>query len=501
MITKVHLEATTAILSQPRSERRKARATMSETDSNQSQRRSLDPDAETMRRLGYELVDRVVAHLDTLSDQRVARRGTGAEFARLVDEPLPEEAAGIQTSLDFFFRRVVPDMTRVNHPRFHAYIPCPSSFAGAVGEMLAAGTNPFVGSWLGGATLSALEVTVLRWICEMLGYPPDAAGILTSGGSMANLIALASARAEHDADLLRNGIIYTSTEGHASVHKAALLLGFPDNALRTIRVDDRLRMKATELSQAIARDRAAGKRPFVVVANGGTTNTGAIDPLAEIAEVCQRSKLWFHVDAAYGGFAAITPTGRQMLAGMERADSLTLDPHKWLYCPMGIGCILVRRQASLKRAFATAGHYLKDIPVEEVNFFERGPELSRPARVLAVWMVIRSSGRDALAHQITEDIRLAQLAADLLRECDRFDVIEPELSVVAFRHRRRADEPEANRAARDSALIEATLADGELMLSSTLLGGMSALRLVVMNHRTTEADIHRSVARIRQLAT
>ena len=363
--------------------------------------------------------------------------------------------------------------------------------------MLAAGTNPFVGSWLGGATLSALEVTVLRWISEMLGYPSDAAGILTSGGSMANLIALASARAKHNPHVLRNGRIYVSAEGHASVNKAAFILGFPAEAIRTIGVDDCFRMKTGELNHAIANDRAAGQRPFIVVANGGTTNTGAIDPLPEIAEICQRSKLWFHVDAAYGGFAAISADGRRLLAGMELADSLTLDPHKWLYCPVGIGCVLVREQASLEHAFATEGDYLKDIPQDEVNFFERGPELSRPARVLAVWMVIRSHGREALAHQIVEDIRLARLAAALLQEEDQFEVLEPELSVVAFRHRPRDGELEADRALRDTALFEATLADGELLLSSTVLGGINTLRLVVLNHRTTETDIHRSVARIR----
>ena len=473
---------------------------MSETDSNPIQRPSLDPDAESMRRLGYGVIDRIISHLTTLSDQRVARRGTGAELAQLVDEPLPDSAAGIGNSVEFFFDRVVPEMTRVNHPRFHAYIPCPSSFAGAVGEMLAAGTNPFVGSWLGGATLSALEVTVLRWVCEMLGYPDSAAGILTSGGSMANLIALASARDEHDGDLLRDGTIYVSAEGHASVTKAAFILGFPEEAIRTIGVDERFRMDTGELNEAIATDRSAGKRPFLVVANGGTTNTGAIDPLPDIAALCRRSKLWFHVDAAYGGFAAISEAGRSLLAGMEQADSLTLDPHKWLYCPMGIGCVLVRDRTSLERAFATEGHYLKDIPPEEVNFYERGPELSRPARVLAVWMVIRSLGREALAGQIAADIRLARRAATLLEEDERFELVTSDLSVVAFRHRRRDGEPESDRSARDASLMESTLADGELMLSSTMLNGISTLRLVVMNHRTTEEEIRRTVSRIRQLA-
>jgi len=473
----------------------------SEPNKSESQRQPLDPDAEAMRCLGYELIDRIVEHLVTLPDQRVGRRGTGAEFAMLVDEPLPLEGAGLKSSIEFFFERVVPDMTRVNHPRFHGYIPCPSSFAGAVGEILAAGTNPFVGSWLGGATFSALEVTVLRWISEMLGYPEDSTGILTSGGSMANLIAIAAARAEHDSELMQAGTIYVSAEGHASVNKAVSILGFGTDAIRTIGVDRHFRMKSDELEQAIKIDRAAGKVPFIVVANGGTTNTGAIDPLPEIAELCRRSKLWFHIDAAYGGFAAITKDGRRLLAGMNLADSVTLDPHKWLYCPMGTGCVLVRQQASLKRAFATEGHYLKDIPPDEVNFFDHGPELSRPARVLGVWMVLRSHGREALAHQIDEDIRLAQLAATLLGENDRFEVLEPSLSIVAFRHRPREGELETSRAARDTALIEATLADGEIMISSTLLGGVSTLRLVVMNHRTTEDEVRRSVSRIRHLAT
>ena len=465
------------------------------------QRRPLDPDAEAMRRLGYELIDRIVDHETSLSDQRVARRGTGDEFSRLVDEALPETPKGIANSIEFFFERVVPEMTRVNHPRFHAYIPCPSSFAGAIGEMLAAGTNPFVGSWLGGATVAALEVTVLRWICEMLGYPSEAAGILTSGGSMANLIGLAAARAEHDSELLRDGVIYVSDEGHASVTKAASLLGFTSDSIRIIGVDGDFRMDCDELRRNIVEDRSAGKRPFVVVANAGTTNTGAIDPLTEIADICRQTGLWFHVDAAYGGFAAISSNGNQLLAGMDRANSVTLDPHKWLYCPIGTGCILIREQATLNRAFATDGHYLKDIPLDEVNFFDRGPELSRPARVLAVWMVLRSHGVDELAHQINEDLRLAQLAATLLKEDNRFEVLEPQLSIVAFRHRPVESESEMDRAARDSALVEATLADGELMISSTLLNGVNTLRLVVMNHRTGEDDIIRSVKRIRHFAS
>lgn len=478
-----------------------------------SRRPSIDPDPETMRALGYEAVDRIVDHLRTLGGQRVARRGTGADFAALVEEPLPTAGLGAADSMRFLFERVVPGMTRVNHPRFHAYIPAPSSFTAALGEILAAGLNPFVGTWLGGATVSALELVVLRWIAELVGYPSGGAGLLTSGGSIANLAALAAARAHALGSADSGGpgrapsfdwaraALFVSAEGHGSMTKAAAVLGFPRDAVTTIPVDGARRMDVSALAAAVAESERDGRQPLAVCANAGTTNTGAVDPLEAIADFCGARRLWFHVDGAYGGFAAMTASGRRLLAGLERADSLTLDPHKWLYCPMGVGCVLVKERAALEGAFRAHGDYLKDLPADEVNFLDRGPELSRPARVFSVWMLLRAVGRDAVAAAIEEDLRLAKVAAVLLAEDARFEVLgDPELSVVAFRLRARAGESEAARAARDSALMEATLESGELMLSTTKVGGRSALRLVVMNHRTTEDDVRRTVRVIRETA-
>jgi glutamate/tyrosine decarboxylase-like PLP-dependent enzyme len=255
------------------------------------------------------------------------------------------------------------------------------------------------------------------------------------------------------------------------------------------------------LADAIAADRRAGAAPLLVSANAGTTNTGSIDPLPAIADLCADQRLWFHVDAAYGGFAALCDEGRRKLAGMERADSLTLDPHKWLYAPMGTGCVLVRDRAALETAFRVSGDYLKDIPRDEVNFFDRGPEMSRPGRVLAVWMLLRSVGLDALAEQVEWDLRLARLAEALLAQAPELEIVCPtELTVVTFRSRARSGESEAARSARDTAIMETTLASGELMLSSTDLDGRSALRLVVLNHRTTEDDVRRSVEAIARAA-
>jgi glutamate/tyrosine decarboxylase-like PLP-dependent enzyme len=464
-------------------------------------RKSLDPDAEEMVRLGRMAADGVSRYLAGLGQMAVSRPGPAAELVPLVDEPLPEEGRGIEDGLRFFFERVVPRMTRVNHPRFHAYIPCPSSFAGTIGEILAAGTNPFVGSWLGGATVSALELTVLRWIAELVGYPADAGGILTSGGSGANLVALAAAREHAGRDTLQRGRLYVSEQGHASMDKAARLLGYPESAVRVVPVDDTLRMRVDALERIVDEDARAGLMPFFACANAGTVNTGSIDPLSGIAGVCARRGLWFHVDGAYGGFAALCAEGRRKLTGMERADSLTLDPHKWLFAPMGTGCALVRDGRRLHAAFASHGAYLRDLPPGEVNFLDRGPELSRPGRAIAVWMVIRAHGSRELARQIEADLTLAKEAARLLVLDPRFElVVPPELSIVAFRHRRRPGEDEEARALRDLRLMEATLRDGALMLSTTTVGGRTALRLVVMNHRTTEEDVRRSVAKIRERA-
>jgi glutamate/tyrosine decarboxylase-like PLP-dependent enzyme len=468
-------------------------------------RAPLDPDREEMRRLGYEAIDRIVEHLSTLTDQRVAAPGSGSEFAALVDEALPIEGKGASDSMRFLFERVVPRMTRVNHPRFHAYIPAPSSFTAALGEILAAGINPFVGTWLGGATVSALELTVVRWIAELVGYPSDGGGILTSGGSVANLSALAAARARAEASGdfdLRRSRIYVSEEGHGSMEKAAAILGFPVESICRINVNAELRLDPQDLEKAFALDRARGELPFFVAANAGSTNTGTVDRLEEIGRACREHQVWFHVDGAYGGFAAMTPEGRRLLRGVERADSLTLDPHKWLYCPMGVGCILVRDRALLARAFRAHGDYLKDLPQHEVNFLDFGPELSRPARVFSVWMILRAVGSRAIAEQISEDIRLAAVAANLLREDPRIEIVrEPELSVVAFRLRARNGEDEGARARRDAVLMERTLASGEMMLSTTYVQGRNCLRLTVMNHRTREEDVRRSVRVIRELAT
>ena len=445
-----------------------------------------------MRELAHACLDLILDDIENLPDKPVIAWQDQASLVDELAEPLPRKPLGGHETLETFATRVLPKMTRVNHPRFHGFIPVPGSFYGFLGLLLSAGTNPFVGSWLGGASIAALEVIALRWLAEAVNYPSDA-GLLTSGGSMANLVGLAAARARLSEDDRKRAVVYFTDQGHTSAQKAALTLGFHEGSLVTLATDDSYRLRPEILALQIREDSKQGLIPLALCANAGTTNSGAVDPLDDLANVCQDHDVWLHVDAAYGGFVALLPEGRQLLAGLDRADSLTLDPHKWLYAPMGVGCLLTKHQNLLGQAFHTDGDYLKQVSREQVNFFDRGPELSRPGRALAVWFLLRAAGVDQIAAEIREDLRLAALAAERLESSELFELLAPvELSVVCFRMRLGDGAKDANRAAATLELYEALLSQGQVLLSTTELHGVTALRLVVVGHRTTEEELDRT---------
>jgi glutamate/tyrosine decarboxylase-like PLP-dependent enzyme len=458
----------------------------------QPPRSRLDPDPEAMRRIGRAAVAMNHAHIERLPRAPVSPRYTSAELYAVVYEPLPLAGAGIEASLERFFDHLLPRCTLVNHPRFFAYIPGPGSWAGAVAEFAAAATNLFVGTWLGGAAMAQLEVQVLDWLRQALGLRAGVSGVLTSGGSVANLSALAAAAERAPAERGR-AVVYIGDETHYSMAKAARVLGFGPDQVRRLPVGDDLRLSPAALAEAVAADRRAGRRPLFLCANAGSTTTGTIDPLDELADLCEREGLWLHVDAAYGGAAAMVPELRPPFAGLERADSVTLDPHKWLYCPFELGCVLTPHVDALRAAFTGDAEYMQDVPRSEVNFFERGPELSRGNRALKLWLLLRACGLEAIRAAVAEDVRLCRLACDLLRRDARFEVVtEPRLSVFTFA-------PRAGEAA-GQALLERILRDGFLMLSSSRVRGRYVLRFCVANHRTQEDDVRAAVERVRELA-
>jgi aromatic-L-amino-acid decarboxylase len=431
---------------------------------------SLPP--EEMRRLGYRVVDRIVDHLDELGELPPVRVGDAGTLRAALGGPPPEAAGDPDAALDALFEQVLPFVQLPDHPRFFARIGSPSNYVSVLGDFLASGYNVFTGSWTGGSGPAMVELVVLDWLRAICGMPETTEGVLVTGGSVASLVALAAARTAHGP-----GVVYVSPEGHTSVTRAARLLALETRELPALTAD--------AVRAAAAQDRA----PIAVAATAGTTSTGAVDPLHELADVCAELGLWLHVDGAYGAPAVLTETGRSALAGLDRADSLVLDPHKWLFQPYEIGCALVRDGTLLERTFALSGVYLRDTLGGEVNFRDRSVQLTRGGRALKLWLSLRVFGLAAFRDAIAHGIALAEHAEARLRERPGWEVVSPaQLAVVCFR--REGDD------ARQTQVAEAMVADGYAVPSTTEIEGRVALRMCTINPRTTFDEIEVSIERM-----
>jgi aromatic-L-amino-acid/L-tryptophan decarboxylase len=451
---------------------------------------------ERMRELGHAVVDLLVDRWRDMAAQPVWQPGSPARLEAALAGPAPETPGDFALALDRLITDVLPHGARIDHPRFMAFVPGVPTWPGVLGDLLAAGTNVFQGTWLASAGVSALELVVIDWFRDWLGCSATTSGLLVSGGSVANLTAIACARLDRFEGHDSSAVIYASTEVHSSVLRAARILGFGPDRIRHIAVDDGQRLALGSLDAAISADRAAGLTPFLVVATAGTTSTGAIDPLHETAELCRMHGAWLHVDAAYGGFAALTHRGRAALSGIELADSIALDPHKWLYQPFEAGCLLVRDATALDRAFHVLPAYLQDTALDDggaVNFANRGIQLTRSARVLKIWLSVQTFGLHAFREAIDRCIDLALHAERRIRDHPALEVLSPaRLGIVCFRIR--ADEERVD--AINRAALDALLNSGAGMISSTRVNGVFALRLCVLNYRTRAADVDAVIAAI-----
>jgi aromatic-L-amino-acid/L-tryptophan decarboxylase len=459
-----------------------------------------DTDPEAMRRLGNDVLERIIAHLSGLDAEPAWKVITRAEGEALLREPPPERGTPLEQLLPVLCDRVLDHRARIHHPRFFAFIPIAPTFPSVLGDVLAAGFNPFVGTWLGGSGPSMLELVVLDWFREMLGLPEGTGGLLTSGGSSATLMAFVAARHERLDDVVAGAALYASTETHSAIDRAAWITGFPRTALRKIPVDGGGRIDTDRLRAAIRDDRARGERPFMVVGNAGATSTGAVDPLSLIADIAAEENLWFHVDAAYGGFAALTARGRALLAGLDRADSWVLDPHKWLYQGLECGSVLLKRPDALRNAFSVRPDYLQDIDrgQEEINFADHGLQLTRSGRAFKVWLSLKTFGLEPFRRAIDHCLDLAELAERHIRDHASLELLSPaHLGVVAFRVRPRGtlDSDTLNRE-----ILERLNRSGYAFLSSTRSNGAYALRLCILSHRTRAADVTGVLTRLIELA-
>ncbi len=448
---------------------------------------SLELSPPEMERLVRLAMDRIVPHVDSLPAQRAADTDGAAALSRtLIERDPPETGTPAAELFDLLFDQAIPRSFNAASPGYLAYIPGGGLFQSAVADLVAAAANRYTGVFAAAPLLVQLETNVVRWFARLAGLPDGAGGFLTSGGSLANFSAIVAARRDRLPEEFLSGVLYVSDQTHHCVAKAAGLAGFPARRVREIPSDDSFRIRLDRLEEAVAEDREKGLSPFLVVGSAGTTNTGAVDDLEALAALCTRERLWFHVDAAYGGFFLLTERGRRTMAGIERADSIVLDPHKGLFLPYGTGCLLVRDAATLRRAHGSGGEYLPGMQCDPdlVDFCEISPELSRPYRGLAAWLPLKLHGLGPFRRNLDEKLGLASYAAGALaRRPDVEIVAPPALSLFAFRFSS-PGEGERALAARNRRILDAVNARGRVHLTATTTKGKTLLRICVLSFRT-----------------
>ncbi len=465
-----------------------------------------------LRRAARSAADLAAEHLAGVAGGPVWRPVPEGDRTWLTRQPLPAGGRPLADLLDEVRDRILPYPMGNGHPRFFGWVNSPPSPAGVLVAPLAAAMNP---SCAGGEHSGVLlERTAVRWLAELAGFPHrPGAGLLTSGASMATVVALATARQrafrDEGHDVRETGLygqrplaLYASAEAHSCLRKAAELLGLGTRYLRTVPVDAAFRMDTGELRRMVRADRRAGVRPFLVAASAGTVNTGAVDPLDDIAAIAREHGLWFHIDGAYGALGVLAEDAAPHYAGLARADSLALDPHKWLGVPVDAGCVLFREPAGPRDAFSLVPPYLRDEDADELGWFsEYGTEQTRPFRALRVWATIAHLGRDGIVRLVQHTTGLARTLAELIEASDDFELLAPVVtSITAFRHR-----PPTLDADHAEALNEAIPAvvrrRGRAFLTGTRLSGTAALRTCVLHPGTTEDDLTVLLDEIRAAAS
>lgn len=459
---------------------------------------TLEFSAEKMRGFGYQVIDLLVDHFTAIHEEPIGRKASRSELEPLLGGSIPEHPTDPQQLLRPLKDQLFANMLHVDHPRFFAFVPSPNNFVSVMADALAAGFNVFTGTWFAGSAAAQVELTVIEWLREICGLPQEAGGLLVSGGSMANLTGLAVARHVQLEDELESAVAYISDQCHSSVARALRVLGLPAARVRLVEATDEYRMPIDSLRARIGADRSAGLRPFCVVANAGSTNTGAVDHLRQVADLCRAEDMWFHVDGAYGAPAILTNKGEALLDGLDLADSLSLDPHKWLFQSFETGCVLVRDRSLLLRTFQVMPEYLRDTHgiSEEVNFGNYGVQLTRSFRALKLWLSLRAFGLVNFRKAIARGIELAEIAERELRGSTDWEIVtSATLAVVTFRYVAPGLPPEEIDHLQGG-IVEAMLADGYAIATSTVLNGRPVLRFCMINPRTSDDEVRETIRRM-----
>ena len=463
-------------------------------------------DAQTFRSLGHRLVDQLAAFLESVPNRPVTHNESPSQVrdALGLTGPLPETGADPAVLLEQTARLLFDHSLLNGHPRFFGYITAPPAPIGILGDFLASAVNANVGAWMLSPAATEVEGQTVRWIASLIGYPEDCGGLLVSGGNMANMVCFLAARAaKGGAGLREQGVgangtrlcTYASAETHTWIQKAADISGLGTASVRWIPTDSSLRMDVAALRRQIDADRAAGHTPAIVVGTAGSVSTGAVDSLREIASLCQQEGLWFHVDGAYGGFAAAVPEAPDDLRGLTLADSVAVDPHKWLYAPLEAGCALVRDADALRAAFAYHPPYYH-FEERATNYVDYGPQNSRGFRALKVWLALKQVGAGGYRQMIGDDIRLSQAMADAVRRHAELEFVTQSLSITTFRFvpadiRSSVGKPDTETYldVLNRELLDRLQRGGEAFVSNAVIGGRYVLRACIVNFHTTRADV------------
>ena len=464
-------------------------------------------DAATFRKVGHRLVDQIAEFLEALPLGPVTKNESPSVVRDAFDltAPLPESGMDPGTLLEHTAQQLFAHSLFNGHPRFFGYITSPPAPIGILGDFLAAAVNPNVGAWILSPAATEIESQTVRWIAELIGYPVNCGGLLVSGGNMANFVCFLAARAAKArwsvreqgvcGDSGRRLRVYGSVETHTWIQKAADLGGLGSTSIRWIATDRKLRMDIAELRRHIEADIAAGDVPCLVVGTAGSVSTGAVDPLPEIGALCREHGVWFHVDGAYGGFAAAVPEAHDDLRGLSQADSIAVDPHKWLYAPLEAGCALVRDPEMLRAAFA---HHPPYYHFEEqvTNYVDYGPQNSRGFRALKVWLALRHVGAEGYRKMIADDIRLSQAMAQMISRHAELQLMTQDLSITTFRYvprdlRTNLGEAQVERHldALNRELVDQLQRGGETFVSNAVVGGQYVLRACIVNFHTAQRDV------------
>ncbi|MDM8128705.1 MAG: pyridoxal phosphate-dependent decarboxylase family protein [Paraclostridium dentum] len=449
-------------------------------------------------------IDQYFKGLESLESNEVVKVADSNQINKLRNISIPSQGRQVQEVMEEMMKEVYEYGARVNHPRFFGFIPGPADLNSWIGDVMSSAYNLHAGCWMTTSAASFIEKTLIKWLSEKAGYNTEqSSGLFVSGGSMANLTAMVAARdSKLSFDKLHLGTAYVSDQTHSSIKKALKISGISPKNIRKIPSDSNYRMKIDELEKEIRNDITNGLHPFVVIASAGTTNTGSIDPIPEISDICSKYGLWMHVDGAYGASILLSENYNHLLKGIENADSLSWDAHKWLFQTYSCAMVLVKDKNDLARSFSENPEYLRDLDIndDEINYGNVGIELTRPTRGLKLWFTLQTLGTSEMSRRIEYGIHLAEYIKNTLLEFENWEVIsDPKLAIINFRYTP-SGMSEQDIDALNNNISHLALQENYAGIFTTVLNGKVVLRMCAINHETTENDIKQTISKLDEFA-